>query len=131
MEKAGADLWSSTAVHVLKQQLDSELSRLWTTSLVGVSTQANGMTNGQVEPDEHNHSFDDQRKKHLLIQSLFDIFVLQAVLESSDPNPRSGLKFLEAQVESQIELEAASKTRLKQGGKEYWKRTSLLFGILA
>jgi hypothetical protein len=157
MTKAGGDLWSPTAVSVLKRYLREEIGQRWAASLktleVKQSSTVNGETakaqdgtvpgeidgksvNGELEAEEHkvNETEDavsDDTRKEILIQSLFDMLVLQCSFEVSETIHEDALKFLENTMESRLELEAASRKRLQQAAKDYWKRTSLLFGLLA
>ncbi|KAE8446161.1 hypothetical protein EG329_012534 [Mollisiaceae sp. DMI_Dod_QoI] len=75
---------------------------------------------------------DVKAQADLHIQSLFDVLVLQNAFEISNSNtsPEDGLRELENALGSQTDLDAASITRLQQVAKDYWKRTSLLFGLL-
>jgi hypothetical protein len=67
----------------------------------------------------------------VLIQALFDTLVLQHALETSDSSSEDELATLRRTIESRLQFEAASKKRLEQSAKEYWKKTSLLLGLLA
>ena len=147
MAQAGADLWSPAAVRVLKQHLRSKLGREWSASLKAQktkdSTQINGVktngttTNGDInssdpleaEPNGKSDAELDSQKMDVLIQSLFDILVLQSSLELSS-GTEDDLQALAKTVEVQVELEALAKKRLHNAAKEYWKRTGLLFGLL-
>jgi hypothetical protein len=147
MAQAGADLWSPAAVCVLKRHLRSELGRRWNAHLRATknleankvnAVKVNGTaTNGDVElpaaseADQYGseEATDPQKRKDVLIQSLFDIFILQYSLEAS-PGTEDELEALASTVESQVELEPMVRKRLHNAAKEYWKRTSLLFGLL-
>ncbi|KAI9641557.1 hypothetical protein NHQ30_010369 [Ciborinia camelliae] len=142
MADAGADLWSPIAVKVLKGHLCSQVVAQWSTALQekeagnGTTTSANvapktesaesaeaeGETPAPVEVDE-------EKRMDLLKQSLFDIFLLQQVLQSGSTENR--LKELGDELESELKLETSSRKRIYHGATEYWKRTSLLFGLLA
>jgi hypothetical protein len=71
-----------------------------------------------------------ENRRGILIQSLFDVIVLQASLETK-PLHGDELQAAGKVIESQIELEPSSKKRLDQSAKEFWKRVNLLFGLLA
>jgi hypothetical protein len=155
MTKAGGDLWSPSAVSVLKRYLRTEIGQRWAASLNmlkekqsnevnGTTTKAkdgslsdeiNGTTvNSKIEAEEHKTNEDainDNKRKEILIQSLFDVLVLQCFFEVPETTREDRLKSLESTMESRIELGAASRRRLQQAAKDYWKRTSLLFGLLA
>ena len=84
----------------------------------------------EVSQNGSNETEDSQKQKDALIQSLFDILVLQSSLEVS-PASEDELQALANTVELQVELEPSARKRLSIAAKEYWKRTSLLFGLLA
>jgi hypothetical protein len=69
-------------------------------------------------------------RKEVMIQSLFDILVLHNSLQTGKEE-YDELQIVGNSVDSLIELEASSRKRLERGAKEYWKRTGLLFGLLA
>jgi hypothetical protein len=143
MARSGPDLWSPAAVIVLKRHVRSELSREWighlkaphgkNASKVNVVHVNGDATNGDAEVPGASHNgdaevVDVQKRTDFLIQSLFDIFVLQSSLQIGlvDDN----LQTLVTAVESQVDLEPLFRKRLHNAAKEYWKRTSLLFGLL-
>ena len=145
MAKAGADLWSPAALQVLRVHLSSEIGRQWTTALEQKAEEQQSQVNGtKVNGDTHHEEADesapgpaetldadDAAQREVLIQALFDIFTLQCALVGAPSSEDNELVKLSTRVESRLELENASKKRLLQASKEYWKRTSLLFGPLA
>lgn len=137
MADAGNDLWSPAAVNVLKTHLRSELGYGWASALKNQdSAKANGITTNGVDtesPDDRyeNGVGDTEKSKDVMIQALFDILVLESSLEIASLSSQDQLKALESTVESRIDLDPGSRKRLQQAAKEYWKRTSLLFGLLA
>jgi hypothetical protein len=135
MAKVGADLWSPAAVRILRRHLRDELGWRWTAALKAKkSIQVNeSATNGVVGTEHGDNSKvgEHENTKEVLIQTLFDILVLQHFLDSSEPSSEDELNALENTIESKIDLEPGSRKRLQQATKEYWKRTSLLFGLLS
>ena len=147
MAQAGADLWSPAAVEALKRHLRSELGRDLKASLKAQiekdSIKVNGVeTNGTtaelegesnssdaIQNGHSNGTADPQKRREVLIQSLFDVFVLQLSLQLSS-STEDELQALADTMASQIELELASRKRLHSAAKEYWKRASLLYGLL-
>lgn len=137
MGKAGSDLWSLNAVKVLKQELRKELSERWRAQLK--SQKEKKVPEAEMNGDDENDDKEDDEEvktleTELLTQSLFDILVLQSTLSSavaSEDDDEDELEQVEEKMESMIELEASSKKRLQQSANDYWKRTSLLFGLLA
>ncbi|KAE9374406.1 hypothetical protein N431DRAFT_437842 [Stipitochalara longipes BDJ] len=147
MAKTGADLWSPTAVRVLKRYLRAQLALQWTAALQAQeetgSSEVNGHgTNGDVDA-EHEASpkiieqendrevFEHDNTKEVLKQTLFDVLVLQSALDLPELTAEDALKVLEENINSKIDLDPGSRRRLQQAAKEYWKRTSLLFGLLS
>lgn len=142
MANAGNDLWSPTAIAVLKKHLRTELARSWFGTLKDQEEKAASLTNGattngEVDPDEAKEEqsngvevVDPVHRREVLIQSLFDVLLLQSSFElpvaADDEFQKLGVK-----LEEQVDLESTSRKRLQQAAKDYWKRTVLLFGLLA
>ncbi|KAF7926365.1 uncharacterized protein EAE98_006660 [Botrytis deweyae] len=146
MADAGADLWSPIAVKVLKVHLDSQVGDQWGIALKEKEEVANDGTTESltevpgtdVEEKEGNApapapvvEADEEKQKDLLKQSLFDIFVLQQALASQSDDEENKLTKLADEVEAKLNLEGREKKRVVNGAAEYWKRCSLLFGLLA
>jgi ribosomal protein L35AE/L33A len=138
MGKAGPDLWSPSAVRVLKRHLRANLGQRWIATLNAQeekdSSQVNGnATNGEVD-EEHMDSpkiIEHDDTKEVLKQTLFDVLALQSAFDFAELASEDGLKALEETIHSKLDLDPASRKRLQQTAKEYWKRTSLLFGLLS
>lgn len=142
-----ADRWSAA----LKEQKESKEIKVNGTTSNGDATAeehtegADGVasehspdsnaTNGveTVEAPKATEVVDPDVQRDLAIQFLFDVLLLQSAFETPEPaaSSENGLKKLETTLESQTDLDAASSERLQQSAKEYWKRISLLFGLLA
>ena len=140
MANAGGDLWSPAAVNALKRHLRIELWRGWTSALKGQeekeSIKTDGTTANGVESEISDGSHENgvevtEKSEDIMIQALFDILVLDNSLEVAITTTEDQLKALEYLVERRIDLESGTRRRLQQAAKEYWKRTSLLFGLLA
>ncbi|TGO55203.1 hypothetical protein BCON_0095g00170 [Botryotinia convoluta] len=146
MADAGADLWSPVAVKVLKAHLDSKVGDQWSMTLKEKEGEAsNGTTEfppeapgtdaeekeGDAPAPAPVVEVDEEKQKDLLKQSLFDIFVLQQALASQSDDKEKKLKNLADEVEARLNLEGREKKRVVNGAAEYWKRCSLLFGLLA
>jgi conserved oligomeric Golgi complex subunit 1 len=150
MGNAGSDLWSPAAVIVLKHYLRTELGSRWIEVLgtvdVDKSAQANGHSSEDVEETKKSETPKDAQsngdidttqlgltaERDILIQSLFDVLVLQHCL-NVDGSEHAGdnLAGLEKTLRTHTNLEDPLTHRLQQTAQEYWKRTSLLFGLLA
>jgi len=164
MTTAGSDLWSPAAVSVLRRYLRETLGREWSSIVDAMDgegeVQANGHqsddpeeeVNGteaeeskdvQADGDAHAAEAGEAEKKtrhqEILIQSLFDVYVLEHALHlpsSSSGNSagavssEDGFVKLEESLKSRLELSDSEVQRLQRGALEYWKRTGLLFGLL-
>lgn len=98
------------------------------------STKEERAMNGDTQPDEPMQQVDEAKEEkndEVLIQSLFDILVLHNAFEGSEVSSDEGFVGLRKLIESRIELKAGPKKRLEASAREYWKRTNLLFGLLA
>lgn len=72
----------------------------------------------------------EKLRKDLLVQWLFDIAILRCSI--SKPETADDLKELDEVVWKKTELEGTSaRQRLNKASQEYWKRSSLLFGLLS
>jgi hypothetical protein len=147
MASTGSDLWTPAAVRALKAHLRSQLVSRGTTVLRDRGLKDTGLVNteksngvavngdSEAEPadkgqPENLEDISIAKQKDALIQTLFDIFVLQEALQAT-PDTQDGLQAIESLVQAQIDMEPASYKRLHHGAKEFWKKTSLLFGLLA
>lgn len=157
MVSAGNDLWSPTAVKVLRRHSCHKISQEWIDALEQIALEdephVNGAADkmGQSTGNESETSDETQSKteacigvppntnadkrRDILIQALFDICVLQHSLflstDGEDDHKDSNLSNLLHFLRERLDLLESSEKRLKQGAKEYWKRTSLLFGLLS
>lgn len=140
MSKLGKDLWSPAAVQALKKCLSESLRNKINFSEID-QTLGTPLTNGHAAPDQsegdansagtnEDKTVPRSKSNDRLIQHLFDVQYLQRVLyaETGDKDP------LDEVVEGlrvQIQLELGAHERLKKSANEYWRRTYLLFGLLA
>ncbi|KAK4443960.1 oligomeric Golgi complex subunit 1 [Podospora aff. communis PSN243] len=146
MGDAGGDLWSPTAVKVLKQQLQREVSKRWLEAVEAVNATESPATaetkdnEGDAAGDKEEPSTepgaksdDDktaEQRRDLFIQWLFDISYLRAFLEASSEKQHS-LKDAEDAIFKHTKLDVAARDRVAKTTQDYWKRTSLLFGLLS
>lgn len=159
MAKTGNDLWSPNAIVVLKQHLRKEIGSSWSMALneqekeTREANKTNGATtNREAESDEHKEEeandievetndievvtndievSDPSQRKEVFTQFLFDVLLLQSSFGLAKVPVEDELQNLAGKLEKQIDLEASSQKRIQQAAKEYWKRTRLLFGLLA
>lgn len=139
MAKAGGDLWSPAALAGLKRNLRKTVAAKWG-EVLNAKAEVNGTTNGEVSTDgqeavdgeEKSATLEVAAEKNddVLIQTLFDVLLLQSAFEVQGADADELVKFGEI-VDGKIELDSVAKKRVFSAAKEYWKRTALLFGLLA
>lgn len=170
MGKAGMDLWSPTAVKVLKGVVSRRLCGAWEEALRGLP-ETNAGSEGKGKSGEKNEEKAEEKRggneadgeseagdktegdsndeaketegsdaggragesesderRDLLVQWFFDISYLQCCLGSANG---SEWESLAAAVFEEAGLDGSLRARLTKSAEEYWKRTSLLFGLLA
>lgn len=159
MSDAGMDLWSPAAVGVLKGHLKKELRDSWLTAMTNHDKKpkqkdkeetaedkkddAEGAPEEKGDAEKPNDANADetessteqqqQQQADLYIQWLFDVLYLQSCLSTSPPSAADDeLKELEETVFRRTGLEGTTiRQQVSKASQEYWKRTSLLFGLLA
>ncbi|KAI2612597.1 uncharacterized protein GGS25DRAFT_125652 [Hypoxylon fragiforme] len=151
MGDAGLDLWTPVAVSVLKRTFGRQLVQLWHGELEsegagGQATDAvseekpstpkdGSLDNAEEEEDKDASSSEkvpeakSEKSKDIYIQWIYDIHLLQQCL-GSDVSSEEPFKAFVEEVFEKTGLESAAKERLAKTSQEYWKRTSLLFGLL-
>jgi hypothetical protein len=138
MEGAGCDLWSENAVGILKETLGELISQriIEIVEAIGHAGAEEDMVNGDGGKDDEENdgeNDEDQRRKQKLVQLLFDVLYLSAAL-ATQPHQDTRRQVLRDAIEGTLmhtglaELETR---RLQKSAKEYWRRTYLLFGLLA
>ncbi|KAI7348343.1 hypothetical protein D0864_13956 [Hortaea werneckii] len=134
MSGAGSDLWSSGAVNVLKGVLTE---RLGTVSgdppgkdAIASKPEVNGHTEDASE--SVNQGTEDTKSRKLLLQSLFNVLYLCRVMDTRQTVKDDDSLYAYAKRARELaELDDATYERLQKNAGEYWKRTYLLFGLLA
>ncbi|KAI4730887.1 hypothetical protein E4T49_01076 [Aureobasidium sp. EXF-10728] len=156
MKDVGSDLWSPSAVSALKSRLrkttldslhDSLLSTNTTNGSAVPLDSSNGdnehstAENSKEEPaNEASHtkpptlspSKDQSTKSAKFVQAIFDLLYLDKILSVSKLNTNVPA-FEDAinELKQKAELEDAAIERLRKSPGDYYKRTYLLFGLLA
>ncbi|KAI1476829.1 hypothetical protein F4774DRAFT_222572 [Daldinia eschscholtzii] len=150
MGDAGLDLWTPAAVSVLKRTFGKQLVEVWRKELDNLDTasgqeakeaseekQPTEETEGEhaetkEDPPvkEENNEEKSEKSKEVPIQWLYDIHLLQQCLGAEVYSEDSFKKFTE-DVFTKTGLDSSAQERLEKASREYWKRTSLLFGLLA
>ncbi|KAK0673789.1 hypothetical protein QBC41DRAFT_102484 [Cercophora samala] len=152
MGDAGVDLWSPTAVSALKDALRKQLSEMWLEAVsklteapepeVNIETGEPSKSDAEEETSDTSDPKEESLEKEaakteavpnieqhrdLLVQWLYDIYYLSSFLGTDDT-----FKQLAGSILSKTDLEhsTAAKQRLQKISQDYFKRTSLLFGLL-
>ncbi|OTA91842.1 hypothetical protein M434DRAFT_32369 [Hypoxylon sp. CO27-5] len=148
MGDAGLDLWTPAAVNVLKQIFGRQLVEVWRKELTSEATDNQGAdgTNEEKQLEQEESSSAEaeetssknekavaeksEKSKDIYIQWLYDIHLLQQCL-GVDVSSEESFKAFVGEVFEKSGLESSATDRLAKASQEYWKRTSLLFGLLA
>lgn len=150
MKGIGADLWTANAVDVLKRGLrDSVVESIEHTIL----SQANGHASevdhvsgdqateskGEAENKEATANskaatpkpMEDSKHQQAAIQAFFDLQYLQKILHASQEENFTSFDTLSNQLREKTALEENAVERIGKGANDYYKRTFVLFGLLA
>lgn len=155
MGDAGTDLWSPSAVSALKRFVCKELSERWTKGLEtdhddsksmaedkksadGSENTNSGNADGEEAAEEEENNAEEAEdaviagklRKDLLVQWLFDLAILRCSIGTS--GAADELKGLEDAILKKTDVDdTATRQRLNKASLEFWKRSSLLFGLLS
>ena len=83
-----------------------------------------------AKPASPSPSPDDAHRADLVIQWVYDMILLEIYLGTVEKS-QAQLAALADEVFAKTGLDKAAKERMRKASQEYWKRTSLLFGLLA
>ena len=153
MADQGPDLWSTDAVHAIKRAvrrgiMDKTLLQLGPRAVV------NGAPDPLVNGNGTTHRPKGELEQQISIQILFDILYLSNALatlqpeadqnsadtdtdssQKEDPRPKTLDDLIQttkqAALTSPLRLDPAATLVLEARARDYWARTSLLFGLLA
>ncbi|KAI1169844.1 hypothetical protein F4777DRAFT_162357 [Nemania sp. FL0916] len=152
MGDAGADLWTPAAVKTFKRSFSQQLADVWRKELAVTvpdredAEPVSKMSEDEKQTGEPSHDNDDdddddtvaktgekspEREKEVLIQWLFDIYLLQHYLSVDNTKSDKAMEDLASEVLEKTDLDDEAERRLEKAAQEYWKRTTLLFGLLA
>ncbi|KAI1641030.1 hypothetical protein F4809DRAFT_588515 [Biscogniauxia mediterranea] len=150
MGGAGLDLWTPAAVRQLKQVFGKQLVDVWRKELEAGATEAEEPVKESTtvpakadEGDSSEAAADDDskvetskdstkdvgRSKDVYIQWLYDVHLMQECF-STQGDAKEALEALAREVLAKTGLADDAEERLAKASQEYWKRTSLLFGLL-
>lgn len=130
MSAVGNDLWSPAAVVALQSAFDRGLAAAIERLLSAAPREPTANEAAMDTPgttSETSELTDMNRDEH--VQGLFDVLYLQRVL-SADPDQHQ-LPGLADQLRAAANVDERAGERLRKNANEYWKRTHLLFGLLA
>lgn len=157
----GTDVWSPQSITILKQHLRSSLALMLKSMAQPAPQTNGHRTNdtekGEVpSPEEAENgpegfqsqlqadgdlpyseapkSFPDGISQDVRVQRSFDVLYLENATRHKTQGAKTeaeGPLALHASLDEDIDLSVESRRRLSKGADEYWKRTSLLFALLA
>ncbi|KAI2468569.1 hypothetical protein F4781DRAFT_443435 [Annulohypoxylon bovei var. microspora] len=146
MGDAGLDLWTPAAVGVLKRTFSKQLVEVWRKELNSEAADEQKTEGVSEEKSEHDdgapsEALEDPSKDEkavqeksenndVYIQWLYDIHLIMQCLGTGVSSEESFNAFVE-EVFEKTKLESGVKDKLAKTSQEYWKRTSLLFELLA
>lgn len=132
MSEAGNDLWSPDAVQTLKIHVAEQVAAQMDVAQIASATEVS-LTNGHADDaDQGEEKVDDKAKgmnssRDRLVQLQFDVLYLQRIFSGEDGK----LEGVVEEIGRRTELDATPLERLRKSAHEYWRRTHLLFGLLA
>ncbi|KAI0971151.1 hypothetical protein F4678DRAFT_94294 [Xylaria arbuscula] len=149
MSDAGVDLWTPAAVKTLKRVFSQQLADVWHKELISpvpdlAEKESTSNVDDRDEKGETSQEDDNddakaketneptsERNKDVFVQWLFDVSLLQHFLNTGSSESDKVIKDLASEVLEKTGLDNEAERRLAKASQEYWKRTSLLFGLLA
>jgi hypothetical protein len=130
----GADLWSGGAVREVKVALDGRIEEAIKRFVERVEEEGkafNGHAEG-AEEDERDGEKDEHLEKEKLTQMLFDTLCLQrAISAEKNSGGEDRLAGAADELVKAAGIEDAELNRLRKSATEYWKKSYLLFALLA
>lgn len=134
MAQVGNDIWSPDAVDILKKELRARILNIIESGLKPqmMEDKMNGLT--EEGKDQIEGTVDQTRATNgevgdadWDIQLLFDVLFLQQATKMKSKPAKDGLSALSGRIYMQDD----SRDRVGNAAVAYWKRTSLLFALLA
>lgn len=152
MKTIGSDIWSSNAVNILKNELRVGLVSYLSASKSSRSVTAQmdehffndsdkpapelEMSSSAIEKPTTNgkSQTSDDMQNHDGIQRAFDLLYLTHATKQKGELLDQGandLVQLKDAIEEELGLEEGSKRRMRREAEDYWRRTSMLFALMA
>ena len=133
MGDVGDDLWTPSAVSILKRKLSQGLCETWTRALKQLSDQpaeAEGEDSDKPELGSSQNLPSDLEKREIKIQWLFDIQYLQCSMGTLGIKDGNDLEKVKSGIEKDLEDVSEIAHRIEKSSQDLWQRTNLLFGLL-
>lgn len=148
MSEVGEDIWSADAVFELKRvAANAVMEQLRDNEFTTRPVEGEDMTNGNAQHDDNDEDDDDaddakgdtlsstEASKAVdhnrLIQNLFEMLYLRRGFHAHSSEASNDLDSLVHTLRETAEVDDAMFERMQKSAGEYWKRTYLLFGLLA
>ncbi|KAF2168047.1 hypothetical protein M409DRAFT_65593 [Zasmidium cellare ATCC 36951] len=132
MSSAGTDLWSPDAVQALKAHVAEQVAAQPNIEKIAATTATEeaSLSNGHADQDDKtNEKMSASRDR--LVQLQFDVFYLQRVFSSSTGGKLGEVVGEIGRRGKLDDMGSLEVERLRKSAMEYWRRTYLLFGLLA
>ncbi|KAK6440908.1 hypothetical protein LTR95_002864 [Oleoguttula sp. CCFEE 5521] len=138
MASMGEDLWTRDAVEAVRRHVSEALAKSFDEEIdadedavhdknAAPESESTATNTDEDEPTEPKST---SRTTQAATQCLFDVLYLQHPLTHPSGSPDL-LDRPRASLATRAQLDEAALQRLQKSAKEYWKRTYLLFGLLA
>jgi len=111
MERVGADVWGAGAVGELKRVVEGQVEGI-------VKAWVGGVTEGEEEVEK-------------VVQVLFDVLYLQRVVAKGGGLDGDGLESVVGELVRLAGMDDAAVNRMRKSATEYWRKSYLLFALLA
>ena len=142
MSDVGSDLWSPNAVFEMQSVILASLATQLDDKTFANLMQSSTLTNGHLEAGDGNSEekgdmpngteVAEDSRRNWLLQNLFDLHYLRRIFYRGDHvSEEASTGSICSTIQQQLELDDVLDGRLKKSANEYWKRTYLLFGLLA
>lgn len=127
MASLGEDVWSPAAVRAVHEHVCGGLTDVLNS--FPTSTVERGEKEDDEEEDEEDGEAQERSSndKNLRTQRAFDALYFSSVFPSTQDD---SLKETATTLSSAADLDETSQHRMEKSASDYWKRTSLLFGLL-
>lgn len=126
MAEMGEDVWSARAVEAVKKHACEGLVKVLDTYPPEEESKlAEGGETGEADFDAEKVA---EHSKNVRVQRLFDALYLSSAFDSTS---RDALGDALSALQEAAGVDKAAEQRMTKSANEYWKRTSMLFGLLA